>query len=367
MIKEKAMVGIVTAAMAMSMMACGSTGSSQADTESNVEASVAESTTEIAEETAGADSTESAAAETTDAEMDNAAEGDSTDSVAASDQITILSYLGDTDSDYVSGDKVTEILTESNENTKMKVSVTEQKLQEAESGEKLTYAAGCDTLVQFIKVEDSAKEALQKALDQDNETQMELQRESYADILSFDQEMSSMNESDDSDEAATEDAGDSSMRYSLESTVIVKRADDKILSYVRQNYSYTGSAHPSTMYTGNNYDPKTGKVLKLQDVVNDYDGLYQAVMDALVKVNESQDNSVFFDEYKDTVKSMFYGADSDGSASSEDYGLTDSLNWVMTDDGVYIIFNQYDIAPYATGQFIAEIPFGTGFVNENYQ
>lgn len=367
MIKEKAMVGILAAAMAMSMMACGSTGTSQADTGSTIEASAAESTTETAEETSEADSTESAAAETTETETDNAAENDSTDSAAASDQVTILSYLGDADSDYVSGDKVTEILTVNNANTKMKISLTDQKLQEAESGDKLTYAAGCDSLVQFIKVEDTAKDALQKALDQDNETQMELQRESYADVLSFDQEMASMNESNGSDDTSGESTEDNSMRYSLESTVIVKRADDKILSYVRQNYSYTGGAHPSTMYTGNNYDPETGKILKLQDVVTDYDGLYQAVLDALVKVNESQDDSVFFDEYKDTVKSMFYGADSDGATSSEDYGLTDMLNWVLTDDGLYIIFNQYDIAPYAVGQFIAEIPFGTGLINESFQ
>ncbi len=352
--------------MAMSIMACGGADTNQTAAESTTAA--VESTAEATEDAQEAESAESADTETTENEekTDSTAESTSADSKASSDQITILSYLDDGNSDSSSGDKMLEILTESNTDTEMKVSVTDQKLKEAESGEKLTYAAGCDTLVQFVKVEDSTKEALQKALDQENETQMELQRESYADVVSFDEEMSSMNESDNSADTADEETDDNNMRYSLESTVAVRRADDKIFSYVRQNFSFTGGAHPSTAYTGYNYDPETGKVLNLQDVVTDYDGLYQAVLDALKKVNESQDNSVFFDEYEDTVKSMFYGASADDTASSEDYGLTYTLNWVMTDDGLYIIFNQYDIAPYAAGQFVAEVPFATGLINENY-
>ncbi len=369
-VKEKAMVAILAAAMAMSMMACGSTDTKQESADSTVVTESTENTdntADTAESTQEAASAEDAAAETTQQETEDAAKEDSASSAENADKITILSYLGDETSGNDSEDKMTAIFTENAQNTDIKISVSDQKLQEAENGDKLTYAAGCDTLVQFVKVEDSTKEALQKALDQENETQMELMRESYADMVSFDQEMASMNAEDGTEDAAAEDTTGSDMRYSFESTVAVKRADDKIVSYLRQNYSYTGGAHPSTVYNGYNYDPQTGNTIKLQDVVTDYDGLYQAVVDALKKVNESQDNAVLFDEYEDTVNSMFYGASADDASSSADYSTADMLNWVMTDNGLYIIFNQYDIAPYAVGQFVAEIPFTSGLLNENYK
>ncbi len=55
----------------------------------------------------------------------------------------------------------------------------------------------------------------------------------------------------------------------------------------------------------------------------------------------------FLKAIEDTVKAMFYGGDAD-------YG---PVQWFLTNDGVTIWFNQYDIAPYAAGPVTVEISF----------
>ncbi len=361
--RKRFTAGVLIVAMAVSMTACSNTEGGQ---EAAAGSAVAESTQEETNETAadtGAETADTGTADTgaADAESAEAAEqgdnGSSEATAAGAGQVTILSYLEDGTAGEASGDKLDALLTEGVSDTALKISVTDQELEEAQD-QKLSYAAGVQTLVQFIRVEDGTKEALQKALDQDNETQMELMKEGYASALEFDQEMADMN-------TDTDGAGD--MYYSLQNKVVVKRADDKILSYLREDYSYTGGAHPNTAYVSYNYDPETGKELTLQDVVTDYDGLYEKVVEALQKVYEDNDGNVLFTDYRDTVKSMFYGTESTDAGTEDMSYPAGTLNWVMTKDGIAVIFNQYDIAPYAAGQIAAEIPFETGLIREDYR
>ena len=87
----------------------------------------------------------------------------------------------------------------------------------------------------------------------------------------------------------------------------MKRGDDRIFSYVTTDYSYLGGAHPNVVYNGYNYDTKTGKRLTLRDVAEDYDSLYAQVLDTLRAFQEEQEDFMFFEDYEDTVRGMFYG------------------------------------------------------------
>ena len=125
--------------------------------------------------------------------------------------------------------------------------------------------------------------------------------------------------------------------WESEVSVTALRTDETVLSLQQTEYSWLGGAHPNTYYKGICFDTKTGKELSLQDIAADYDGVYDSVCQ---KLKEENDPDMFFEGYEDTVKAMFYGKD-------PDYG---SVQWFLMNDRVVILFNQYDIAPYAAGQ-----------------
>ena len=169
--------------------------------------------------------------------------------------------------------------------------------------------------------------------------------------------------------------------YAIEDTISMKRGDDRIFSYVTTDYSYLGGAHPNFVYNGYNYDTKTGKRLTLRDVTEDYDSLYAQVLDTLRAFQEEQEDFMFFEDYEDTVKGMFYGfsaeedlEDSDMTAADREEtpdtagtaSDIDNIQWYLTDDELVVIFNRYDIAAYVFGPTAVKIPFETGLVKEIY-
>ena len=159
--------------------------------------------------------------------------------------------------------------------------------------------------------------------------------------------------------------GEDSTPLAYEVSVIPKRSDEQIVSLSVEEYDYLGGAHPNSMITGYNLNPQTGKRYTLQDIAQDYDGIFDYVQK---KLKEDYAPDMFFDGYEDTVKSMFYG-DADGANgadgvqnaqptdSSADFSDTEMLSWTMDKNGVTIVFNNYDLAPYAAGRQIVEIPF----------
>ena len=240
--------------------------------------------------------------------------------------------------------------------TKLKLSVTDKELEEASENTDLPFS----TRIQYVKVDESGYDALQKALDKDNADSLELAKEEYS--YNALKNMVEENES-------------AAVPFVLESTVLKKRADDKVVSYLRESYSQLGGAHPSTFFAGKNYDTKTGSELTLQDVVANYDDVYQYVLDELAKNEKQPENeNCYFDGYEDTVKEMFYGNSDFESAvtdaNSEETGLYPmpafSVQWYLGDDGLNILFNDYDIAPYAYGPSLVTIPYDSGLIAGEY-
>ena len=94
--------------------------------------------------------------------------------------------------------------------------------------------------------------------------------------------------------------GDSSIYGNITFT----RADSLVLSYYMDTNEWLGGAHPYSFKETCNYDVKTGKDLKLSDVVSDYDTFYKEVC---AKLEERKDEYGFYEDYPDTVKNVFYG------------------------------------------------------------
>ena len=259
----------------------------------------------------------------------------------------------------VAEDPDTEIA-EFRKDTAIKVTVEDQKEEKKnDAGEVLVTIS-----VQKATIEDSGYDALQKVLDQQSADTYELAQEAWGDMQAF---------LEDNDWETT------GSLYGIEDTISMKRGDDRIFSYVTTDYSYLGGAHPNVVYNGYNYDTKTGKRLTLRDVTEDYDSLYAQVLDTLRAFQEEHD--MFFEDYEDTVKGMFYGfsaeedledssmTDADREEISDTAGTAsdiDNIQWYLTDNELVVIFNRYDIAGYAFGPTAVKIPFETGLVKEIY-
>lgn len=134
------------------------------------------------------------------------------------------------------------------------------------------------------------------------------------------------------------------VEYTFDRDILVARSDETVLSMAVMEGSYLGGAHPFGMTTGRTYDTQTGKELSLKDVVSDYDGIYEYVKKQL---EENYDQSMFFEDYQDTLQKMFYD-------ESGDYG---TVQWTISQTGLSIYFNQYDLASYVAGSQQVDISF----------
>lgn len=134
------------------------------------------------------------------------------------------------------------------------------------------------------------------------------------------------------------------VEYTFDRDILVARSDETVLSMAVMESSYLGGAHPFCATIGRTYDTQTGKELSLKDVVSDYDGIYEYVK---TQLEENYDQSMFFEDYQDTLQKMFYD-------ESGDYG---TVQWTISQTGLSIYFNQYDLAPYVAGSQQVDISF----------
>lgn len=129
--------------------------------------------------------------------------------------------------------------------------------------------------------------------------------------------------------------------YEDENSVNILRADSKVFSFTSVNYNYTGGAHPNTYVMGHNIEVATGKEIALSDLILNKDKFKDALKQELLSKVDG-DSSVFFDL--------------DSSLKEFDF---DNQSWVLIPNGIRVIFNHYDIAPYAAGEFEVDLDYNT--------
>lgn len=132
--------------------------------------------------------------------------------------------------------------------------------------------------------------------------------------------------------------------YDISRKINLLRADNKIVSFTSNEESYLGGAHGSYFVKGMNFDPVTGDLLSLKEVVTDYDQTYEYTKEYLQR---EVDEEAFFPDYLDSLEQMFYGEE----------WQSDQLSWSLDSQELTLYFNQYVLGPYSSGMFVVEIPF----------
>lgn len=132
--------------------------------------------------------------------------------------------------------------------------------------------------------------------------------------------------------------------YSTECSFYVNRADNRVLSLGKSGYDYWGGAHGTGYSTGCNYNARTGEELRIQDVVTDVDTL-AGLIEAKVYESGLTRDDLFLDE-EETLKDYILKAAADHT-----------LNWEITNEGVTVWFNPYEISYYAAGMPSGSVSF----------
>lgn len=143
----------------------------------------------------------------------------------------------------------------------------------------------------------------------------------------------------------------------------ITRSDSMVLSILETEDFYGGGVHGYYAVYGYNYYVSNGEEISLGDVVSVSEDEFATIIKADLIDNAEDGEGTFFDideslsHYKfdpDEKKSIESGA--------EDYEL--GYNWYMDINGIHIVFNQYDIADYASGSFEVVIDYYDEIVNE---
>ena len=136
-------------------------------------------------------------------------------------------------------------------------------------------------------------------------------------------------------------------KYVYDSDISVSFENDNYISLTTNIYEFLLGAHGGTIIKCYTYDKKTGSKLTLDDFIKSRDDLKEFVKVWIKR--ESEKDDIFFPDAMDTVDTLL--------------GENGSIEFCLNNIGLSIIFQQYDIAPYAYG--IIEIPVDKQLLKDN--
>jgi len=132
-------------------------------------------------------------------------------------------------------------------------------------------------------------------------------------------------------------------QYEIYEDFTVTYNRDCILSFYFDRYVYTGGAHGSTVRTSDSWNIACSRPLSITDLFSAGTDIREYyIREILEQIKNEPQNGImmYFDDYENLVK--------------ENLNLS---NFYLTNDGVVIYFQQYEIAPYASGIPEFLIPF----------
>lgn len=127
----------------------------------------------------------------------------------------------------------------------------------------------------------------------------------------------------------------------------VIRADQKIFSTGNNAEVYYGGAHGGNFVGGRCYDSQTGEDITFNDIFLKTDGLADIITD---KLYENYDKEIFFAETREELKE-------DVQTYVDELVENGATNWTVNYDGVAIYFGDYALAAYASGHQIVFINY----------
>lgn len=137
--------------------------------------------------------------------------------------------------------------------------------------------------------------------------------------------------------------------FSYSRKITVLRSDETMVSLFMEDYAWAGGLHPNYYGRGVCFDPLSGQRLRLADVVTDYDRIYELVLEQLSSEEymDQDGNSCLWQRYEETVKQQFYPQESGDEV----------IKWYLDTEGLKVLFDAYELAPYSEGGQILEFSF----------
>lgn len=126
---------------------------------------------------------------------------------------------------------------------------------------------------------------------------------------------------------------DKNIKYQYEAVSKYELGYNKnnILSIPITMYEFTGGAHGLTNIKSFNYDLKKGKQFELKELFKS-DSNYKEIINNYISKEIEKNPSIYF------------GGSNDGFK-----GISDNQNYYISEEGIVIYFDLYEIAPYSTG------------------
>lgn len=129
--------------------------------------------------------------------------------------------------------------------------------------------------------------------------------------------------------------------YELKATYTITRPSDAALTVAWEVSSYTGGAHGNLDIITNTYDVKTGKTVDLYDLFKDLD----------TALNEMSSYS-----YKKLAENTEDMSNEDMLRGGTTPDADNFSSFALTPAGIRIFFQPYQVAPWAAGKQIVDIP-----------
>lgn len=130
--------------------------------------------------------------------------------------------------------------------------------------------------------------------------------------------------------------------YAQSVTANVTRMDDKVLSLEITAYSDTGGAHGNYGVIVKNYNVKTGELISLEDLSDDYAAFHATALDYIVNLAQTP-----------TYQEKLFGPTKEDLDST----LFEEGEWVFTQSGISFMSDPYVLSPYAAGEIYFRIPY----------
>lgn len=132
-------------------------------------------------------------------------------------------------------------------------------------------------------------------------------------------------------------------------TVSVERMDDRVLTLLYNDYSFTGGAHGFYGDTGCSFDVETGRLLSLEDLSGDYDALAAFLTDYMVNTVEND---------PELAQRIDLGLFEEGTSYGDILApLLRQGAWYFDGQGLVIFSSLYEISSYAAGPIVFSIPY----------
>ena len=132
-------------------------------------------------------------------------------------------------------------------------------------------------------------------------------------------------------------------------TVSVERIDSQVLTLLYNDYTFTGGVHGNYGNMGCSFDVSDGRLLSLEDLSGDYEGLAAFLLDYMVKSVEND---------QALAERIDLGLFDEGAEYTDILApLLRQGSWYFDGDGLVIFSDLYEISSYAAGPIFFTIPY----------